>query len=134
MLPFHHGAATMAIKTKTPIVPIMIYKKPRFFRMAHIIVGEPIELTEYYDRKLTTEEVEEADNKVREIMLGILEDHRIYLENKKKKRGNLWNRYILYPSTKRLKHRRLTRAVDVRFVLYTESLKRTSLISFSARP
>lgn len=87
MLPFHHGAATMAIKTKTPIVPIMIYKKPRFFRMAHIIVGEPIELTEYYDRKLTTEEVEEADNKVREIMLGILEDHRIYLENKKKKKG-----------------------------------------------
>lgn len=86
MLPFHHGAATMAIKTKTPIIPLMICNKPRFFRMTHVVVGEPIELTEYYDRKLSPEEMEEADNKVREIMLKILEDHRAYLQSKKQKR------------------------------------------------
>ena len=85
MLPFHHGAATMAIKTKVPIIPIMIYKRPRWFRMTHVIVGDPIELTEYYDRKLSIEEMAEADNKVREIMIQILEEHRVYLENKKKK-------------------------------------------------
>ena len=52
ILPFKHGASVMAIRTKTPIIPIMLYNKPRFFRMTHVLIGDPVELTEYYDRKL----------------------------------------------------------------------------------
>ncbi len=83
MLKFHHGAALMAIKSKAPIIPIMIYKKPRFFRMAHILVGEPIELKEYYDRKLTEQEFAEADNIIRERMLHMREEHTKFVMNKK---------------------------------------------------
>lgn len=85
MLPFHHGAAMMAIKTKTPIIPIVIYKKPRFFHLTHVIVGEPVELTEYYGKKLTAEELAEADDKIRELMLELREKHTKYLQDKKKK-------------------------------------------------
>ena len=87
MLPFHHGAAAIAIKCKTPILPIMMYKRPRFFRRTHVLIGEPFELTEYYDRKLTEAEFEEADNKIRDIMLNMRKRHAEYLENKKKKQA-----------------------------------------------
>ncbi len=86
MLPFHHGAAMMAIKAKVPIIPIMLYKKPRFFRMAHVLIGEPFELTEYYDRKLTEEEMIEADEKIRLLMLSMRESHKEFLASKKKRR------------------------------------------------
>ncbi len=91
MLEFKHGASIMAIRTKTPIVPMVIYEKPRFFRETHILVGDPFEFTEYYDRKLTDEDYSEADNKLREMMLQMRRDHAEFLrqkkENKKKKKG-----------------------------------------------
>ena len=87
MLPFKHGASIMAIKTKTPIVPMMIYKKPKLFQKAHILVGKPFEFTEYYDKKMTDEDYLEADNKLREIMLNLRAEHTQYLEEKKKKKS-----------------------------------------------
>ena len=86
LLPFRHGAAAIAIKAKAPIIPIMIYSKPRYFRMAHILVGDPIELTEYYDRKLTEEEYTQADQKLYDAMLGLRQKHKEFLESKKKKK------------------------------------------------
>lgn len=86
MLPFKHGAAMMAIRAKVPVVPVVIYKKPRLFRCAHILMGEPFELTEYYDRKLTEEEMIQADDKIREVMLNLKAQHTEYLQNKKKKK------------------------------------------------
>lgn len=88
MLPFFHGATLMAIKTKTPIIPMMLYKKPRWFHMTHVLIGEPVELTEYYDRKLTGEEILEADNKLRDIMLNMRKEHAEFLTAKKEKKGN----------------------------------------------
>ena len=84
MLPFHHGASVIAVKNRVPIVPIMLYKKPRLFRMTHVLVGKPFELSEYYDAKMTAEEIEEADNKIREVMLNLRKEHMEYLQNKKK--------------------------------------------------
>lgn len=85
MLPFHHGAALMAIKAKAPVVPMVIYNKPKLFGMTHILMGEPIEFKEYYDRKLTDEEYNEADNKIRERMIALREEHTQFLNTKKEK-------------------------------------------------
>lgn len=85
--PFRHGAAAIAIKTKTPIVPMMIYKKPRYFRMTHVLVGDPVELTEYYDRKLTEADYTEADAKLYNIMLDLRKSHKEFLESKKRKKA-----------------------------------------------
>ncbi len=86
MLPFKHGASAMAIKTKTPVIPIVIYKKPKFFRRAHILMGEPIEFSEYYDKKNTEEDFSKADMQLREIMLNMKAEHTRYLEEKKAKK------------------------------------------------
>ena len=86
MLPFKHGAAVMAIRSKTPIIPIVIYKKPRLFRCTHILIGDPVELSDYYDRKLTDEEVSQADEYLRDMMLNMKAEHTAYLASKKKKR------------------------------------------------
>lgn len=86
MLPFKHGASAMAIKAKAPIQPMVIYKRPRFFRCAHILMGEPFELTEYYDKKLTEADYAEADEKIRAYMVEMRNAHTAYLESKKKKK------------------------------------------------
>ena len=83
LLPFYHGAAMMAIKTKTPILPMVIYKKPRLFRTTHILLGEPFELTKYYDKKLTPEEAIKADDEIRGVMIALRQQHKAYLEEKK---------------------------------------------------
>lgn len=85
LLPFQSGAAMMAIRCKTPIVPIIIYKKPRLFRMTHILFGDPFELTEYYDKKLSSEEIEAADKKLYTIMSELRRKHTEFLMSLKKK-------------------------------------------------
>ena len=87
LLPFKHGAATIAIRAKVPIVPIVIYKKPRLFRCAHILIGEPFEFSEYYDRKLSEEELSQADERLRQMMLDMKAAHTEYLQSKKKKKA-----------------------------------------------
>ena len=86
MLPFKHGAAVMAIKAKVPVIPVMLYSKPRFFRCTHVLVGDPVDLSEFYDRKLTDEEVSKADDKICQILLNLRKEHKVYLDNKKKKK------------------------------------------------
>ena len=83
--PFRHGAAAIAIKSKAPIIPMMLYSKPRFFRMTHVLMGEPIELSEYYDKKLTEEDYAEADMKLYNVMLNLRAEHTEFLQSKKKK-------------------------------------------------
>lgn len=84
-LPFKSGAAMLAIKTKTPIVPILIYKKPMPFRMNHIIIGDPFELSEYYGQKLSQELLQEADDKLRQTLADMRTEHTEYLQSKKRK-------------------------------------------------
>ena len=86
MLPFKHGAAIMAIKAKVPVIPVMLYSKPRFFRCTHVLIGDPVDLSEFYDKKLTDEEASKADEKLRETLLNLRREHKEYLENKKKKK------------------------------------------------
>lgn len=60
-LPFKSGAAALSIKTKTPIVPIVQVKKIKIFRKIRFYCGEPFEFSEFYGKKLTTEDIERAD-------------------------------------------------------------------------
>lgn len=60
-LPFKSGAAALSIKTKTPIIPMIQNTKIKAFKKSRIYYGEPIEFTEFYDKKLTQEEIDKAD-------------------------------------------------------------------------
>lgn len=66
--PLKPGSAMFAAKAQCPIVPIMFYKKPRAFKKTYIIIGKPFELTEFYGKKLTQEDIAEMENVVSEKM------------------------------------------------------------------
>lgn len=82
-LPFKGGAALMAIKAKAPVIPVVSYKRPRWFRMTDVIVGDPIEFTQYYDKKVTEEDLAEADAFLLETMKRLRAEHTVYLAEKK---------------------------------------------------
>ena len=86
ILDFKHGASAMSIKTKTPVVPIVIYSKPKPFHRAHILMGKPIEFSEYYDKKPTETDFAAADEKLRALMLTMKAEHAQYLQDKKRKK------------------------------------------------
>ena len=52
LLPFKHGAAMMAIRAKVPVIVLVAYNKPKYFRCTHYLISDPIELSEYYDNSL----------------------------------------------------------------------------------
>lgn len=84
-LPFHGGAALLAIKTKTPVIPFAICNRPHVFRRTNVIFGEPMELTEYYDRKLTSADYEEAEEKLKNRIYELREEFRAFFAKYEKK-------------------------------------------------
>lgn len=74
-----HGVAMFATKAKVPIVPMFIQKKPKLFRKTRFYIGKPFELDEFYGKKLTSEDLENASgivankmNELREYALNSL--------------------------------------------------------------
>ena len=88
-LPFRGGAALLAIKTKTPVIPFVICTKPKVFRKTHVVFGEPMELSQYYDRKPTQDDYAQADEMLRNKLYELRENFRAEQQankDKKKKR------------------------------------------------
>lgn len=86
------GMAMIAIKTKTPIVPIWIEQKPRLFRKSVYHIGKPFELEEFYGKKLDEQTLAQANEIVREKMLEIKTEcdrKKETKRNKKKKKQNI---------------------------------------------
>ena len=81
--PIKGGAIIFAVKTKTPIVPMMILKKARLFVRNKMIIGKPFALDEFYDKKLTDEEIENLAKVVSDKMK---EQQKILLDKVKRKK------------------------------------------------
>ena len=64
-LPFKGGAAALAIKTKAPIVPVVEVERIRFLHRVNVIYGDPIYLTKYYGKRMTSDELEKVDEWLR---------------------------------------------------------------------
>ena len=79
------GMTLIAIKTKTPILPMWVVQKPRLFRKSQYIIGKPFELSEFYGKKLDEETLNEANNIVREKMLELYHNQTELIGKKKKK-------------------------------------------------
>ncbi len=70
-LPFKSGAAALAIKTKAPIVPVVEVERIRFLHKVNVIYGDPIYLTKYYGKRMTSDELEEVDEWLRSVMMNM---------------------------------------------------------------
>jgi len=84
-LPFKSGAAALSIKTKTPILPVVQITKIKAFKKSHIYFGEPFEFTEFYDKKLTQEDIERAAQMLRDKFEELYYIMRDLRKSKKKK-------------------------------------------------
>ncbi|MDE7440477.1 MAG: 1-acyl-sn-glycerol-3-phosphate acyltransferase [Clostridia bacterium] len=87
-LPFKSGATAISIKTKTPIIPMVQIKPIRIFRKAHVLFGEPIEFTEYYDKRLNEEDIKKCDDILLE-KLSEMHQQLTSILSKKKKSGKV---------------------------------------------
>ena len=77
------GATMIAIKAKVPIVPMFILQKPRAFRKNKVFVGQPFELEEFYGKKLSAEELENASKIVEDKIKSLREEALKTLTKKK---------------------------------------------------
>lgn len=60
--PIKGGSMIFAVKAKCPIVPMMLDKKAKPFRKTHLIIGEPFELVDFYDKKLDDENIHKMEH------------------------------------------------------------------------
>lgn len=77
-----HGACLIAIKTKTPILPCFIEKKPKLFRRNSLVIGKPFEFNEFYNQKLDKETLNAAGD----ILLTKLTELKSLLERQKEEK------------------------------------------------
>ena len=52
MAEFRSGAGVYAMKAKVPIVPLMFHHQSKPFRRNYLIVGDPIDLSEFYGKNM----------------------------------------------------------------------------------
>ena len=86
LLPLKGGAALFAIKAKVPVYPVMCLRKTPLFLRPKIAIGDPIDLSAFYDRKLTAEDYAAAEEIIREKMLETKHAAIEHFAAKKKKR------------------------------------------------
>jgi len=82
------GTAMLAIKAKVPVLPIHIAKRAKVFRRQRLYIGEPFDLSEFYDQKLSAEVLDAASKKIEEKLLEVERQDKLLQENKKQKRAN----------------------------------------------
>ena len=86
LLPLKGGAALFSIKAHVPVYPVMCLHKTRLFCRTKIMVGDPIDFSEYYDRTMTAEDYLAAENLIREKMLETKHSYPAYVAEKKRKK------------------------------------------------
>ena len=88
LLPLKSGATVFAIKSKAPIVPILIYQKAKKFKRNYLYVGEHLHFDRFYKARMTPDVVAEADAILRNHMLTEMASMDDFVLNKRWKRKN----------------------------------------------
>ena len=87
------GMIMFALKSKSPIIPVVFINKPKIFRFNKILVGEPIDLSEYYDQKQSKELMQELSDVVLQAMQKLRNDY--YEAKRLKKQGKKDNQKFI---------------------------------------
>ncbi len=89
-----NGACMLAIKSRTPILPVYIHKKQRAFCKNTMVVGKPFELEEFYSERLTKEILAKACKVMQEKMCEVedgfksFEKEKMLIKSMKKQKSN----------------------------------------------
>ena len=82
MLEFHDGVAMFAVKTQKPIIPLILYTKPKRGKKNYLYVGDPFELSEFYG----TKDYAQATKAVFDRMVEVQKACNEYVANRKVKK------------------------------------------------
>ncbi|MDR0850441.1 MAG: 1-acyl-sn-glycerol-3-phosphate acyltransferase [Christensenellaceae bacterium] len=85
-LEIKNGAGMFAIKTKTPMVPCCFLNRLKPFRPTKFIVGNPYELSEFYDQKLSAEILDKAGEQIGRSITQVREEYKALIYEKKNKK------------------------------------------------
>ena len=66
------GSAMIAIKTRSPIIPIAIVGDYKLFSEVRIIIGKPIYLSDHYDKKVSTDEYQRLSQDILNTIRGLM--------------------------------------------------------------
>ncbi len=64
VLSFKPGVSMLSVRTKTPLIPIYIEGNYKIFSKLNVIIGKPIDLSEYYGKKLSVADYEYIANEI----------------------------------------------------------------------
>ena len=69
--PVKSGAALIALKARTKVVPVYIKTNYRIFSKVQLIVGKPLEFEEYYEKRASQEELAGIAQKIYSEILSL---------------------------------------------------------------
>lgn len=78
-----NGVAMFALKANAPIVPIVVVRKPKFWRFNRVVIGEPIDVSKYQGQKASKEVYDAINSELTSKMEELLEKYS-YKRDKKK--------------------------------------------------
>lgn len=65
------GVALLSVKSKSPIIPAYIDTNYKLFSKVNIIIGEPIELTQYYNTRPINEDYQNLGKEILQTIYGL---------------------------------------------------------------
>ena len=65
------GAAVLALRAKVPILPVYIESKPKFLRVNHVCIGEPMDISDLSAQGFNTEVVEALCSRIRDTFFDL---------------------------------------------------------------
>ena len=66
------GTAMIAIRARSPIIPIAIIGDYKLFSKVKIIIDKPVYLSDYYDKKVSTDEYRELSQEILNTIRGLM--------------------------------------------------------------
>ncbi|MGI6199575.1 MAG: lysophospholipid acyltransferase family protein [Christensenellales bacterium] len=79
------GAALIALKTKVPVIPVVLTGRCKLFRRVHIAVGEPVDLADLTAQRASKEVIDQGTARIHGAMAALLDRTRARDAEKSKK-------------------------------------------------
>lgn len=70
-----NGVAMFSVKTQSPIIPMVMIKKPIPFRINKLIIGEPLDLSKYEGKPTNKELYDQISQDLSEAMEKLIQDN-----------------------------------------------------------
>ena len=68
------GTAVLALRANVPLLPVFIDGKPRLFRLRHVYIGEPIDISDLRAQGFDAQTIDQVTSRIRDTFLRMRED------------------------------------------------------------